>query len=107
MPEHFLYPWSNGRGLCPLLADPALWAGVFRDGEDRAAVKRTLKRVSRKGAIVRLDKTDDAAVGRAVLSLLESPTRRQELGRQMENWNGADWRGNVASALHKQVQARF
>lgn len=67
------YPWGDGPGLAPLLADAALWPLVIPDD-----VRWVIKSIRPRGAVGRrrLAVDDDPSFGAAVVTLIERPAAR-------------------------------
>jgi hypothetical protein len=79
------YPWSEAKGLCKILRDPAIWGSSFPKLEARQVVKGAAKKTPaiRNLPQVRVfNVTDDEAFGSIVIEVLASPTGRKELDKE-------------------------
>lgn len=75
-----VYPIDESGPLCALFDDPAYWAKLFVDPEDRQAAKRALKRLPNRGgfgSVIKVEKDD--VIGRAIHALVKSPKGRLAL----------------------------
>lgn len=96
MSKHFgwvseYYPWNPDGPLCPLLAEPEVWANVYPKSRTRRAVKNILKR--RRGAFppdgpVSIFIDSDERFGKALVWYLKTSRGRHALLSYWEREHG-------------------
>jgi hypothetical protein len=79
------YPADDDGPLCRLMDDPAYWAEVLADNDDRQAVKRAVKRLPNRGGlglnVIKVERDD--VMGRATHALMKTPHGREMLHHEL------------------------